>query len=125
MRYAVSGHATAAILQVSGQNLVSILGRNVTTGRAFWMRGCLFKNTASLSAIWVFDCSAGTPATGDAATTKYPSLIIPAATGIQFNTGVFDFPAPGVKFTTGVCAAANVSNATTATGGLSVWGYEE
>ena len=125
MRYAVSGNATASLLPVSGNNLVSVLGRNVTTGRAFWLRGIALKPTTSLSDVWLFDASAGTPATGDAATTKYPALIIPAATGVQFNNGVWNFPAPGIKFTTGVCAAYNTCGVTTATGGIACWGYEE
>ncbi len=123
MRYAVSAHATASILPVSGNNLVSI--RLNTTGRAFWLRGMAVKPTTSLSAIWVFDATGGTPATGDAATTKYPSLILPAASGVESNTGVWNFPAPGIKFTTGVCAAYNTCGITSATGGIACWGYEE
>ena len=124
MRYAAFGNATVSILPVSGNNLTGLV-KNVTPGRVFWMTGMAVKPTTSLSAIWVFDATAGTPATGDAATTKYPALILPAASGVQANAGVWNFPSPGVKFSTGVCAAYNTCGVTTATGGVCCWGYEE
>ena len=123
MRYAVSGHATASILGPTG-TLISVLGRNVTTGRAFWLRGISVKPTTSdgtaNGAIKIYDASHGsntTSATG--------AMSLPAATGVQFNTGIFNFPAPGIKFTTGVCLAYNTCGVTTATGGIACWGYEE
>ncbi len=123
MRYAVSGHATASILGPTG-TLISLLGKPVTPGRAFWLRGLALKRTTSdgtsYGAIKIFDASHGTNTTSATG-----ALGIPAATGVLFNTGIWEFPAPGIKFTTGVCAAYNTCGVTTATGGIACWGYEE
>ena len=118
-RYSVSGVGAGVIDQASGVTR-PLMGKEISDGRALWLRSCWVYNDASELPVNLQDATAGdTMATGD---TRF---VFMAASGR--NTMV-DFPAPGLKFTTGCSIIIDGTANTTAAftqGEYGGCGYEE
>ena len=117
MRYPKWGHATADVDCATGDS-VGLL--TITTGRAFWMRGIYFNAVASDGGLNVFDAAAGATGTGVA------KIQIMCATNLAGapHRGHVSFAAPGIKFSTSVSVARDISDACTAFS-VGCYGYEE
>lgn len=92
----------------------------VTTGRVKWLRGIMItENVGVAGTLQIYDKHEE----GSSPT----STLQRAAIYIGANqTIVIDFPAPGLKFVTGIIAGlASASGATIPAYGITVWGYEE
>ena len=124
MRYAVSGSCTDSLEDVT--TALNLLGKNITTGRVFWLRHTYFCDLSSAATVHLFDVSAGTDCTA-AAGYGTRKISIPCASG---RVTVLDIPAPGLKFSTGCCAFAHLDATLTSSGILELGqfggaGYEE
>ena len=118
-RYAVSGVGGGAIDEASGVGR-PLLGREITANRSFWLKNFWIYNDASELPINLQDASAGD--TMAAADTRF---VVMAASGV--NT-MIEFPAPGLKFTTGCAIILDGTANTTAAfvqGEYGGNGYEE
>jgi hypothetical protein len=134
MRYAVSGanltglavtQATsteAAVAEATalfqGQYL---FGSGNSSGRVLWLKSAWAWNATTAVGIILFDATAGSVVTDSSRKFKFL-----AASG---QTTMVEFPAPGLKFSTGVCAAREVSAGTATSpfspGKVGGIGYEE
>jgi hypothetical protein len=94
-----------------------LLTPGITSGRVFWLRGLVITETGGTTdaTVIVYD-QAEDEAT--AANQRIPKLICPKGV-----TTTVEFPAPGVKFITGV--TATVSGGAVAAYNASAIGYEE
>ena len=142
MRYAVKGSNTADVTGCSGANLVGLMGKNITTGRVFWLTKVWYPPHGTTGKVILFDATVGAAATAALAMTTTAAKpiifmlsatqgVVAAATvggAAQPNVGALgghmDFAAPGLKFQTGVCIAFNTSGSATI-GSCGGEGYEE
>ena len=111
------------------------MGRAVTTGRVAYLRWLTIYNdgpTGQAPAVGVrlFDATAGTNPTaatlrGVIRCASSPGAATTAQSGGQ--TTRVEWPAPGLKFTTGICASKNTTDASGsfAQGAIAAGGYEE
>ena len=121
MRYGISGSCTDTLsdLVTQGKNL---LGANLTTGRVLWLRGAWFYDVSTANVISLYDI------TKDAAAAAEKNRIrVPCASG---RTTIVEFPAPGLKFSTGCCAIRDTTTTAGASGSFAPGtiggaGYEE
>lgn len=137
MRYPRSGTATSNIgpatdVSTGGGQVgpPTLLPGGITTGRVFWLRGLSLAVNALTDAtegpINLYDAASGTT------TTTAPVLRLDGAcvSGALFSNVLFpsrmvyNFGAPGVKFSTGVAAIMETCGKIPP-GHLVVWGYEE
>ena len=122
MRYPKWGNCTTDVGTVTDLT-VGLL--TITTGRKFWMRGFYWTpgTTATTGGINIFDLTAG--ASGGGAQ-GVPVACIPMAThsGVAPSRGLTVFSPPGLKFSTGVSVAREVSGECT-TWAVGCFGYEE
>ena len=116
MRYAVSGANTSAIEPATGA-VRSILGRNIPTGRVFWLRWINYISSSTYGALLLYDATAG-------ATVGSGTLVASLTAVLAGDSGQRNFGAPGLKFLTGCCCALEASGAI-AIGKVSGGGYEE
>ena len=108
MRYPVSGANSSAIEPSTGANR-SLLGRDIPTGRTFWLRGVWYGSSGTQGAFLLYDCTAGSTAfTSSTLRASLPAVL--AATG-GYVAGMIEFPPPGLEFKTGCCAALAASGA--------------
>ena len=123
-RYPVSGVATTAIEPATG-TLRSVMVAPTATTRVFWLMSIWYGRCGNGFNIVLYDATAGATAGGTGVVKKavVPSLEAQLHSGAA-RPGFFEFPAPGLKFTSGVCAALEVSGSMSANdmGGA---GYEE
>ena len=149
MRYPRSSAATSAIGPATCTTTAyppSLLSGGITSGRVFWLRGLsqayAEATDASTGNIEFYDAASGVTATASPAlrlpgpsVSGLPYLVTSVLTtsGIVTNTlslgnfltnPVYEFGAPGIKFSTGVVAMLEGSGRIPA-GHLTVWGYEE
>ena len=119
MRYPISGANSSAIEPASGA-AQSLMGRNIPTGRTFWLRGLWYGSSATYGDLLLYDCTAG--ATVGSGTLKggFPAWL--TATG-GLSAGFKEFPPPGLEFKTGCCVALAASGAI-GVGGAGGCGYE-
>ena len=125
-RYPLSGYNITAMVAkaTSCTSLIDTMGTSklaVTTGRVFWMRGMVVTNEHATTggALEVWDeAEAGTPAAPTAANQRLTVYVGPT------ETVVLDFPAPGIKFITGVCGTCEATMTVNAFG-VQCFGYEE
>lgn len=121
-RYAVSGAVAAALDGTTTLTGEPLIGRELTTGRVLWLRSAWFHSASTTSGevpLALIDATAGVAATG---TTRRFNVI--CATG---RTTQVDFPAPGLKFSTGCCVLKEATTVSSAFAGGSCGGcgYEE
>ena len=124
-RYPLSGYndddmAATGSAAHSCINTLGAVKLGVTSGRIFWLRGLVVTNehTSNGGTLELFDeAEAGTPAAPTAANQRLAVYVGPT------ETVGLDFPAPGIKFVTGVCGA--VSAGTVAAYSVHCSGYEE
>lgn len=117
-RYPVSGANATALLAATASSNQQVLG--ITSGRVFWLRGISMNNNATTGPLSLKDATVGSTATT-------PALVVPLVVGsasTPANGNVFNFGAPGIKFSTGVVAAMDASGSVPI-GGITVWGFEE
>ena len=122
MRYPVSGSNTTLLDGTPTLTGQLVLGKNLTTGRALWLRSIWVHSASSVSGevqLSLIDASAAV-----AAATSNRLMHIVAATG---RTTMVDFPAPGLKFATGCCIQKDVTTVSSpfAVGSVGGCGYEE
>jgi len=132
MRYAVSGQNTVAVSGGSGAatGIVQyVLGQAVTTGRIFWLRGMYYIPCATDIGLIISDGTAGDSASDVTIKARFSGVTV---AGSPMGRGLVNFPAPGLKFTTGVVASLGSTGGTGPTGsaalpagGIGGWGYEE
>lgn len=120
MRYPISGNNTVTLNGTASLAGQALLGRNLTTGRVFWLREAWIYNASTGNILALFDASVGTTYAATAA------LFRVVADGPNEMTKVA-FAAPGLKFATN-CAIAR--EATTVSGAFAAGscggsGYEE
>ena len=120
MRYPVSGSNSSAVEPATGA-AQSLLGRNIPTGRTFWLRGVWYASSGTQGNLLLYDATAG--ATVGSGTLKIHLPAWLTATG-GLEAGHRQFPPPGLQFRTGCCAALAASGAI-AIGGVGGCGYEE
>ena len=124
-RYPLSGYnddaMTAKTTVYSCINTLGVQKLGVTTGRVFWLRGLVVTNehatTGGAFELWD-QAEAATPAAGTAANQRLTVYIGPT------ETVALDFPAPGIKFITGVSGSAEATMTVNAYG-VQCTGYEE
>ena len=124
-RYPLSGYSDDAMASTGSatHSCINTLGAvklGVTSGRIFWLRGLVVTNesTTAGGSFELFDeAEAATPVAPTAANQRLCVYIGP------IDTVVLEFPAPGMKFITGVCGA--VSAGTVAAYSVHCTGYEE
>ena len=116
MRYPISGANSSAIEPATGA-AQSVLGRNIPTGRVFWLRWVSFAPSSTYGALLLYDATAG--ATVGSGTLK---VSLPSVLG--GGPGFYNFGAPGLKFTAGCCAALEASGSI-GIGKVAGGGYEE
>ena len=120
MRYPVSGVSTVAISPATASSNQSI-GVSITSGRVFWLRGVWTTPNATTGPVHVVDATVGSTATS-------PTLAIPlehdSATKVVGPRTIFEYPAPGIKFSTNPVARMSASGSIDA-GHIGCWGYEE
>ena len=122
MKYSVDGNLTTAIATeatTSGFVNLPLIGKGITAGRVFYLRGMFVYNTGTNAAVYLQDAASG--ATLVTTANKYT---VPVETN---KTTHVDFPAPGLKFKTGVMiqAGASAASLAIAVGNAGGWGYEE
>lgn len=131
MRYAVKGSNTADVTGCSGAALVALMGRNNTTGRAFWLKRVWYPPHSTTGKVILFNATVGTMATAalaKAATAHAVIYMLSATEGATADGrglgGYMQFPDPGLKFSIGCCIAFHVSGSATI-GSCGGEGYEE
>jgi len=91
----------------------------VTSGRVKWLRGIMVtENGGAAGTLQIYDYN--TEGKDPTATLQRASIYVGAN-----STVVIDFPAPGIKFVTGIIAGLAAAGATIPAYGIAVWGYEE
>ncbi len=127
---AYSDQPVAATAMCAG---VYAMGRAVTSGRTFWLRGINFSNASANAVFNLFDGTEGNTASTSTRrmglTTASGGLVLASGGSNRTNTA-FTFAAPGIKFTTGCCVAREATAQGAATtlwgpGTISAYGYEE
>lgn len=130
MRYSVSGSNTTAVSGGTGgaTGLVQyLLGKGITTGRVFWLRGIYVSPNGTDAGASIYDASAGSTVDGEVAVLRLTGV---TSAAVVNGSGIWNLPAPGLKFTTGVAVRFDGSGVATgvctgAIGSLGGWGYEE
>ena len=91
----------------------------VTTGRVAYLRSIIVTETGGVGGtLYIYDYN--TEGASPTATLQRATIYIPAT-----GSTMIDFPAPGLKFVTGILGALAAAGATIPTYGITVWGYEE
>lgn len=91
----------------------------VTTGRVKWLRGIMITENGGLpGTLQIYDYD--TEGTDPTVTLQRAAIYIGANQSV-----VIDFPAPGLKFVTGILGGLDAAGATIPAYGVTVWGYEE
>ena len=91
----------------------------VTSGRVKWLRGIMITENGGVSGtLFIYDYN--TEGASPTATLQRAAVYVGAN-----STAVIDFPAPGLKFVTGIIAGLAAAGATVPAYGVTVWGYEE
>ena len=116
MRYDTSGSNTAAITPATASSRVLVMGKAITSGRVFWLKGICVVSNATNGPLRIVDASSGSTATG-------------AVLSINFDPSsgenqVFNFSAPGIRFATAVAGFMDASGSI-GIGGITAWGHEE
>ena len=98
---------------------IALLGQNLPSGKALWLRSVWAYAASAAALLHVFDGSAGTNAT-DASR----RFLLPCASG---ETTQADIPAPGLKFTKGavVCKDTTGASGSFTPGSVGGAGYYE
>ena len=92
---------------------------DVTTGRVKYLRGIMItENGGTAGTLLIYDYD--TEGTDPTTTLQRGAIYVGAN-----STVVVDFPAPGLKFVTGILGALLASGATISAYSITVWGYEE
>ncbi len=117
MRYSISG-ANSSILSgtvaaTGGTGIVgdptalmagvNLLGQNIPSGRTLYLRSFWALNGTAASNIHLFDATAGSNATDSSR-----KVVIPCASDSLTQV---EFPAPGLKFSTGCCVCKDATSA--------------
>lgn len=132
MRYAISGSNTTqlgAVVSVTGgsgapgdgtaiQSPVNLLGPVIPAGRVFWLRNFWVLDASAPENYILLDASEGhvTDATGFR---QWQKAVIPAASGTATDMGeltMVEFPAPGLKFSTGCVVIKDTTGQATTLG---------
>ena len=116
MRYAVSGSNSAAITPATASSAQNVLGKVITSGRHFWLRGLSISPNATHGPLNIIDATTGGTATG-------PVVSIGLDPTVNQSI-VVNFGAPGLLFKSG-CVARLDASGSIGIGLLSGWGYEE
>lgn len=97
----------------------ALLGENLPSGRAFWLRSVWAHDASAAIALQLFDATVGANATDS--TRK---LLLQCASG---QTAQIDIPEPGLKFTTGcvVCKDTTGASGSFPPGSVGGSGYYE
>ena len=114
--YAVSGSNSAAITPATASSAQYVLGKAITSGRVFWLRGLSVAYNATNGPIHLVDASSGATATG-----AVLSVILDPSSD---RNVVLKFAPPGLQFRTG-CAAFLDASGSIPIGRISGWGFEE
>ena len=122
-RYAVSGSNSAAIAPATASTLRNVLGKDITSGRVFWLRNIWYGSSGTDGDLLLYDVSAGDNATNGTKKAVLPSFLAAIHSGIA-RPGYFEWGSPGVKFATGCCVMLAVSGSM-GIGTLGGAGYEE
>ena len=119
MKYPISGQNTVTLdyaATITGQ---ALMGRNLTSGRTFWLRGVNVWTASTGTILSLQDATVGTAYSATRAV-----AFIEAASG---SPTLVTYPAPGLKFSTGVCISriATTVSSEFAVGTVGGIGYEE
>ena len=119
MRYPISGSNTVTLDGTANLTGQALLGRNLSTGRVFWLRQVRVWNASAGNILALFDASVGTTYAATAALAR-----IEAATG---GVTRVSFDAPGLRFYTNCLIARNATTVSGAfaAGSVGGSGYEE
>jgi len=119
-RYPFSSH-NVAVMQAYGTSGIKIDQNGVTSGRVKWLRGISITNNiaAEIGLLYVYDYNTEASMTALATLQRLTVIIGPS------ETVVLEFPAPGIKFITGLIGAMATAVGEIAAYGITVWGYEE
>ena len=120
MRYPVSGSNSSAIEPATGV-VQSLLGRNIPTGRTFWLRGLWYGSSGTQGDLLLYDATAGAALAATSLKCRLPAWL--TATG-GLEAGHRQFPPPGLQFRSGCCVALAASG-TIGVGAAGACGYEE
>ena len=118
-RYAVSGVGDSPITEASFDT-EPLLGKEITTGRVLWLKNFWIYNDASELPINLQDATEG-----DTMAVADTRFVVMAASG---RTTMVEFPAPGLKFSTGCSIILDGTASTTSAftrGEYGGAGYEE
>ena len=122
-RYAVSGSNTSAITAATASTFYNVLGKDITSGRVFWLRCIWYGSSGTDGDLLLYDVSQGNEATDGTKVAVLPSYLSAIHSGIQ-RPGYFEWAPPGLKFATGCCVELAVSGSI-AIGKVGGNGYEE
>lgn len=118
-RYTFLGWSDSA-MAAFGTNAFKLLDAGVTTGRVAYLRSIMVTETggnAGILYIYDYNTEGASPTT----TLQRATISFPASA-----TTMVDFPAPGLKFVTGILGAlAAAPGAVVGAYCVTVWGYEE
>ena len=116
-RYPFSSH-NVAVMQAYTASTIKLEQNGVTTGRVMWLRGISVSNieTAEVGILRVYDSV--TEGANPTVTLQRLTVVIGPS-----ETVVLDYPAPGIKFITGV--SGSVTAGTVAAYSVHCTGYEE
>lgn len=117
-RYPFSSYSDEAMDNVTtdGRQLDQ---NGVTTGRVKWLRGIMItENGGAADTLNIYDYN--TEGADPTAALQRAAIYVGAN-----STVVVDFPAPGLKFVTGIIGGLVSDTATIPAYGIAVWGYEE
>ena len=129
MRYSVSGANDTIISGLPAKTVVDLLGNDITTGRVLWLRGMWAWSLSGGGVLDLWDGTQGQVATASTASLKFRLGYASAAATDIGTTTMVEFPAPGLKFSTG-CGVVMDETPGTATsrfavGSVGGYGYEE
>lgn len=128
MRYAVYGQTTVDVTAEPTGPVFWALGRAVTTGRVFWLRGMYYIPCGTDAQMFISDGTTGDDASDMTVKARFAAV---TEGGSPMGQGLVNLPAPGLKFSTGVVVSLGSSSGYGCTGGairagfIGGWGYEE
>lgn len=118
-RYTFLGWSDAAMAKFDS-SANQLWSAGVTTGRVAYLRSIMITETGGTAGtLLIYDYN--TEGASPTVTLQRATIYVPASC-----TTMVDFPAPGIKFVTGILGALLATpGATIPAYGITVWGYEE
>ena len=118
-RYPFSSQ-NVAVMQAYTASTIKLDQNAVTSGRVKYLRGIVINNTntTTVGILQVYDSN--TEGANPTVTLQRLTVVIGPS-----ETVVLEFPAPGIKFITGIVGAMASAAGESPAYGITVWGYEE